>query len=42
MKHYTLVLLIGISLYACGQKGDLFLAEPEAPKMKEKIIDPSS
>ncbi|MEE9344647.1 MAG: lipoprotein [Methylococcales bacterium] len=30
MKHCIVILLIGISIYGCGQKGDLFLPEPSA------------
>jgi predicted small lipoprotein YifL len=40
MKYYTLILLIGISLSGCGQKGDLFLTEPDTPIPNKKPVDP--
>ncbi len=39
IKYCTLVLLISISIYGCGQKGDLFIEEPELPEATEKPVD---
>ncbi|MEE9424579.1 MAG: hypothetical protein V3V18_06335 [Methylococcales bacterium] len=39
IKSCTIVLLISISIYGCGQKGDLFLEEQELPEATEKPVD---
>jgi predicted small lipoprotein YifL len=38
MKYYATILLIGFFLTGCGQKGDLFLIEPEATVIKQKPV----
>ncbi|HFD11225.1 MAG TPA: hypothetical protein ENJ32_01970 [Crenotrichaceae bacterium] len=42
MKYYILFLSITLLLAGCGQKGDLFLEEPEppAPLTDKKPVDP--
>jgi predicted small lipoprotein YifL len=39
IQYCTLILLISISVYGCGQKGDLFLEEPGQPEATEKPVD---